>query len=268
MTAALASFYQKVAIGHVEAGLRTYDRDNPFPEEVNRHLISVMATHHFAPTETARKALLAEGVPSEHIHVTGNTVIDALQWTVAQPFNLNIDVPLDRDGEKLILVTGHRRESFGPGFEAICKALRQIVEQNPETRLIYPVHLNPNVQEPVRRLLGGLEHIHLIDPLPYPAFAHLMSRCDIILTDSGGVQEEAPSLGKPVLVMRSTTERPEAIEAGTAKLVGTDAEAIVRETELLLHDAKAYSAMANAVSPFGDGHAAERIVDILNNVGE
>jgi UDP-N-acetylglucosamine 2-epimerase (non-hydrolysing) len=266
MTAALAAFYQKIAVGHVEAGLRTYDRDNPFPEEINRHLISVIATHHFAPTELARKALLAEGTPAGNIHLTGNTVIDALKWTVEQPFNLNLDVPLDRDGEKLILVTGHRRESFGPGFESICQALRQIAERNPEARLIYPVHLNPHVYEPVHRLLGGVERIHLIEPLPYPAFAHLMSRCSLIVTDSGGVQEEAPSLGKPVLVMRRTTERPEAVDAGTARLVGTDAGVIVRETERLLRDPEAYAAMANAVSPFGDGHAAEKIVDILAGI--
>jgi UDP-N-acetylglucosamine 2-epimerase (non-hydrolysing) len=266
MTGALCAYYHKIAVGHVEAGLRTYDHHNPFPEEINRHLISVLASHHFAPTETARKALLEERAVADSIHVTGNTVIDALQWTIAQPYALNLDVPLDREGEKLILVTGHRRESFGPGFESICHALRQIAERNAEVRLLYPVHLNPNVQEPVYRILGSVERVHLIDPLPYPAFAHLMSKCNLILTDSGGVQEEAPSLGKPVLVMRSTTERPEAVAAGTARLVGTQTDVIVRETETLLHDRHAYAAMANAVSPFGDGHAAERIADILNQL--
>jgi UDP-N-acetylglucosamine 2-epimerase (non-hydrolysing) len=263
MTGALSAFYHKIPVGHVEAGLRTYDRDNPYPEEINRHLISVLAACHFAPTEAARQALLAERTPATSIYVTGNTVIDALQWTVAQPYQLDANIPLGRASEKLILITGHRRESFGPGFESICQALRQIAERNPETRLVYPVHLNPHVQEPVRRILGSLDRIHLIDPLPYPAFAHLMAKCNLILTDSGGVQEEAPSLGKPVLVMRRTTERPEAVEAGTAKLVGTDTGVIVRETEKLLHDPAAYAAMANAISPFGDGHAAERIAGIL-----
>ena len=263
MTAALAAFYQKIAVGHVEAGLRTSDRYNPFPEEINRRLISVIATQHFAPTETARQALLAEGTPAGQVYLTGNPVIDALQWTVKQPYQLDPDIPLGQDGEQLILVTGHRRESFGGGFESICQALLEIARRNPQARLVYPVHLNPNVYGPVHRLLGGVERIHLIDPLPYPAFAHLMSRCCLALTDSGGVQEEAPSLGKPVLVMRSTTERPEAVEAGTARLVGTDPQVIIRETERLLHDPDAYAAMANAVSPYGDGHAGQRIVDIL-----
>jgi len=263
MASAMAAFYQRIPVGHIEAGLRTHHRYNPFPEEVNRHLISVMATHNFAPTETARAALMVEGVPSASIHVTGNTVIDALQWTVSQPYTLDLDIPLDRPGERLILITGHRRESFGPAFESICVALRQIAERNPEARLIYPVHLNPNVQEPVYRLLQGVERIHLTDPLPYPAFAHLMARASFLISDSGGIQEEAPALGKPVLVMRETTERPEAIEAGTAKLVGTDTEKIVAEAERLLHDQGAYDAMAQAHSPFGDGHAAEKIVDIL-----
>lgn len=263
MTAALAAYYQKVPVGHVEAGLRTYDRHNPFPEEINRHVISVVASYNFAPTETARQALLAENIPAESIYLTGNTVVDALQWTVAQPYQLNLEIPLNHPGEKMILITGHRRESFGPGFESICTALRQISERNPDVRLIYPVHPNPNVQEPVRRILGSVERIHLIDPLPYPAFAHLMAKSYLILTDSGGVQEEAPALGKPVLVMRRATERPEAIQAGTARLVGTDTRTIVQETERLLHDPAAYQAMSNAISPYGDGHAAERIAGIL-----
>ncbi|MBN1427552.1 MAG: UDP-N-acetylglucosamine 2-epimerase (non-hydrolyzing) [Anaerolineae bacterium] len=263
MAAGLAAFYLRIPVGHVEAGLRTHDIYNPFPEEVNRHLISVLASLHFAPTETARATLLAEGVNPASIHLTGNTVIDALQWTAAQPYQLDSDLPVGHPGEHLILVTGHRRESFGPAFEAICLALRQIIERNPDVRLIYPVHLNPNVQEPVYRILQGIERIHLIDPLPYPAFVHLMKRATLLITDSGGIQEEAPALGKPVLVMRSTTERPEAIEAGTARLVGTETQAIVSETERLLRDEDAYTAMAHAVSPFGDGHAAEHIADVL-----
>ncbi len=266
MASAMAAFYQRIAVGHVEAGLRTRDLYNPFPEEVNRHLISVMATYNFAPTETAQRALLQEGVDARAIYLTGNTVIDALQWTVAQPYSLDLSIPLDQPGERLILITGHRRESFGPAFESICVALREIARRNPETRLIYPVHLNPNVQEPVYRILDGLERIHLVEPMPYPAFAHLMARAWFIISDSGGVQEEAPALGKPVLVMRQTTERPEAIEAGTAKLVGTDTETILREAERLLHDQDAYDAMTHAHSPFGDGHAAEKIAEILVDV--
>ncbi len=263
MTSALGAFYQRIPVGHVEAGLRTRDIYSPFPEEVNRHLIGVVATFHFAPTETARKALLREGVADDSIVVTGNTVIDALQWTVAQPYHLDLGVPLDRPGERLILVTAHRRESFGPDFEAICTALRQIVADTPDVRLIYPVHLNPNVQAPVQRILGGLDRIHLIEPIPYPAAAHLMVRSTLVLTDSGGIQEEAPALGKPVLVMRRTTERPEAVEAGTARLVGTDTATIVAAARELLTNPAAYAAMANAVSPYGDGHAAARIADTL-----
>lgn len=263
MTTALAAFYQQIPVGHVEAGLRTGRLYDPFPEEINRHLISVMASYNFAPTETARAALLAENADPDTIHVTGNTVIDALQWTVKQPHQLDLGLPLDILGERLILVTGHRRESFGPAFEAMCRALRLIAERNADVRLIYPVHLNPNVQEPVYRILSGVERVHLIDPLPYPDFAHLEARATLIITDSGGIQEEAPSLGKPVLVTRRTTERPEAVEAGTARLVGTDTDRIVAAAEELLHDPVAYEAMANAISPFGDGHAAERIADIL-----
>lgn len=263
MTAAMAAFYQRVPVGHVEAGLRTGDMYNPFPEEINRRLISVMATVNFAPTVTARDALTAEGIPPRSIRVTGNTVIDALHWTVAQPHELKIDLPALNDGERLILVTAHRRESFGAEFESICHALAQIAADNPDVRLVYPVHLNPNVQEPVYRILSGVERVHLIDPLPYPDFAHLMNRAHLIITDSGGLQEEAPALGKPVLVMRRTTERPEAVEAGTAKLVGTDTAAIVEAANELLQNEGAYSAMANAISPFGDGQAAEHIADVL-----
>lgn len=263
MAAALAAFYQKIRVGHIEAGLRTHDIHNPFPEEINRRMISVIGRYHFAPTETARASLLAEGAAQDWVYLTGNTVIDALQWTIAQPYTLDLPALTDINDNHLILVTGHRRESFGPAFESICNALRQIAERNENVRIIYPVHLNPNVQEPVYRILAGLNRIRLIDPLPYPAFAHLMKRCKFIITDSGGIQEEAPALGKPVLVMRQTTERPEAIEAGTAKLVGTDTDTIVREAELLLHDPQSYQAMATATSPFGDGNAGERIADIL-----
>lgn len=263
MTAAMAAFYLQIPVGHIEAGLRTGDIYNPFPEEVNRHLISVMTTYNFAPTETAKAALLAEGVRPETIYITGNTVIDALQWTVNQPHALDIGLPLEAQDERIILITGHRRESFGPAFESMCHAFKHLAENNPDVRLIYPVHLNPNVQEPVYRILEGVERVHLIDPLPYPDFAHLEALATLIITDSGGIQEEAPSLGKPVLVTRRTTERPEAVEAGTAKLVGTDTDEIVRAAEELLNDQEAYSAMANAHSPFGDGTAARQIIDIL-----
>ena len=266
MVAALAAFYQRVAVGHVEAGLRTHDIYNPFPEEMNRHLVSVMATYHFAPTTLAQKTLLSEGIDPNRVFMTGNPVIDALLWTVSQPHELKLDVPLDRPDERLILVTAHRRESFGQEFENICHALRQIAEQNPNVRLIYPVHLNPNVQEPVNRILKGVDRIHLIAPLSYPAFVHLMSRVAFVITDSGGLQEEAPALGKPVLVMRRTTERPEAVEAGTAMLVGTNISTIVEAAEALLRNTEAYRKMATARSPFGDGHAADKIVEILSRM--
>lgn len=263
MASALAAFYLRVPVGHIEAGLRTNHLYNPFPEEINRHIISVMASYNFAPTEAAREALLREGTLPESIFLTGNTVIDALQWTVKQPYELKIDAPLNHADEQLIVITGHRRESFGPAFESICTALRDIATRNPQTRLIYPVHLNPNVQGPVYRILRGVDRVHLTNPLPYPAFAHLMAKSHFIISDSGGVQEEAPALGKPVLVMRETTERPEAIAAGTARLVGTDSATIIAEAERLLNDSSAYEAMAHAHSPFGDGHAAEKIAEIL-----
>nr|MBN1228600.1 UDP-N-acetylglucosamine 2-epimerase (non-hydrolyzing) [Anaerolineae bacterium] len=264
MTTALAAFYLSIPVGHVEAGLRTHNIYNPFPEEVNRHLISVMATYHFAPTETASEALLKEGASRGSIYITGNTVIDALLWTVAKPHRLTLPLLLDNPNEKMILVTAHRRESFGEEFESICHALRRIAGENPDARLVYPVHLNPNVQEPVYRLLNGVERIHLIEPLAYPDFAHLMNRAYLVITDSGGLQEEAPSLGKPVLVMRRTTERPEAVEAGTARLVGTNTDAIAEAAFELLNDENAYNRMANAISPFGDGKASQRIKEILS----
>jgi UDP-N-acetylglucosamine 2-epimerase (non-hydrolysing) len=264
MAGALAAFYRRIPVGHVEAGLRTRDRYSPFPEEMNRRVADALTTFYFAPTETAAQALRREGVADDAIYVTGNTVIDALLWVVRQPQPSEIsDISGRVDGRRLILVTAHRRENFGAPFEEICHGLRDLARRNSDIALVYPVHLNPNVQEPAYRILGGQERIHLIEPLPYAAFAHLMSRAEIVLTDSGGLQEEAPALGKPVLVLRRETERPEAVEAGTAKLVGPDAEAIVRETERLLRDEAAYQQMANAVSSYGDGRAAERIVRVL-----
>jgi UDP-N-acetylglucosamine 2-epimerase (non-hydrolysing) len=264
MTAALAAFYQKIPVGHVEAGLRTHNRYSPFPEEMNRRIADVLTTLYFAPTQTAAAALRREGVADDDIYVTGNTVIDALLWVVDKPEPPDVSHMLARlNGRRLVLVTAHRRENFGPSLEAICIGLRELARRNPEVVIVYSVHLNPNVQDPVYRILDGEERIHLIHPLPYLSFAHLMNRAHIILTDSGGIQEEAPALGKPVLVMRWDTERPEAIEAGAAKLIGPDTNAIVRETERLLYDRDAYRQMANAVSPYGDGHAAERIAQVL-----
>jgi len=261
MVAGLASFYQKIPIGHVEAGLRTYDRYSPFPEEINRRIISVLATHNFAPTQTAVDALLAEGFAKENIFLTGNTVIDALLMTVKKDCELNLNF-LDHS-KKLVLVTAHRRESFGRPFLDICNALKEIAIRNPEVQIVYPVHLNPNVQDPVFHTLSNQERIHLIEPLEYKKIVHLMNRSYIVLTDSGGIQEEAPALGKPVLVLRNKTERPEAVKSGTAKIVGTDMQTIIRETEKLLYDKNEYNRMATAVSPYGDGHAAEKIVEIL-----
>ena len=273
--AGLAAYYSKVPLGHVEAGLRTYRKYSPFPEEINRRLVSAMADLHFAPTEWARANLLTERIPADSISVTGNTVVDALLWTVKQQ-----QMPLERDalqryfrdawdiavppasGRRIILVTGHRRENFGKPFEEICLALRKLAEKK-DVEIIYPVHLNPNVQGPVRAILSGMANIHLIEPLDYAPFVFLMSSSYLILTDSGGVQEEAPSLGKPVLVMRETTERPEGIQAGTVKVVGTSEAAIIREAGNLLDDPGQYGAMSKAVNPYGDGRAAERIVSIV-----
>ena len=269
MATALAAFYLRIPVGHVEAGLRTRDRYNPFPEEINRRLVGVLATYHFAPTQTAKEALLAEGVPAESIVVTGNTVVDALYWILGQPpseQSRQLFAELGLLGNKnrrLILVTAHRRESFGQRFESLCRGLRRLVERNPDVYLIYPVHMNPNVRGPVYRILAGHERIRLVEPLPYETFVRLMDVAYIVLTDSGGIQEEAPVLGKPVLVLREKTERPEVIDAGVAKLVGTDEERIVDEAERLLHDVDAYQAMAKVGSLFGDGHAAERIVQTL-----
>lgn len=261
MIAALSAFYQRIPVGHVEAGLRTRDRYNPFPEEINRRIAGALTTFHFAPTAQAADALRAEQVPEENIFITGNTVVDALLMTVQRPVNLDLDFSLD--GRRLILVTAHRRESFGAPFESLCSALRDIAERNAEVEIVYPVHLNPNVRDPVMRILADHPRIHLLNPLRYEQFVHLMAMAHFILTDSGGIQEEAPVLGKPVLIMRETTERPEAIEAGTARLVGTDRERIVAEAERLLHNEEEYRTMAHAGSPFGDGRAAERIANIL-----
>lgn len=261
MLASLVSFYEKVPVGHVEAGLRTYDRYRPFPEEINRRLISVLTTYNFAPTQTAVDALIAEGFAKQSIFLTGNTVIDALLMTVRKDCDLNMSF-LDTN-KKLILVTAHRRESFGKPFQDICEALKDIAIRNAEVEIVYPVHLNPNIHNTAHQILSNQERIHLIEPLEYKRFAHLMNHSYIVLTDSGGIQEEAPALGKPVLVLRDKTERPEAVESGTAKLTGPNRSSIIRETEKLLHDKDEYSRMARAVSPYGDGHAAERIVRIL-----
>jgi UDP-N-acetylglucosamine 2-epimerase (non-hydrolysing) len=270
LATALAAFYARVPVGHVEAGLRTGNVQAPYPEEMNRKVVGVIAALHFAPTEQASNNLLREGVPAERIVITGNTVIDALRHAADR---LGEDAGLRRSaaeqfgfldpGKRLLLVTGHRRESFGDGFRAICEALRELAETREDVQIVYPVHLNPSVQGPVHALLGGVRSIHLLKPLDYPPFVYLMQRAELILTDSGGIQEEAPSLGKPVLVLRETTERPEAVAAGTALLVGTSREAIVREVRRLLADRGAREAMARAHNPYGDGKAAIRIVAAL-----
>lgn len=270
----LAAFYQQIKVGHVEAGLRTGDIYSPWPEEANRKLTSVIANYHFAPTEGAKKNLLEEGVAEQAITVTGNTVIDALflvrnklqqEMSLSKYLASSFDF-LD-DNKALILVTGHRRESFGDGFERICEALRQIAVVHPEAQILYPVHLNPNVQGPVNRLLGNIANIHLIEPQQYLPFCYLMDKASIILTDSGGIQEEAPSLGKPVLLMRETTERPEAVSAGTVRLVGTDVDLIVSEVSLLLSCTNEYSKMSRAHNPYGDGLACGRILEFLIREG-
>ena len=262
MMATLAAVYQRIDVAHVEAGLRTDDFFNPFPEEINRRIVSAATRFHFAPTERAADALRREGIAESAIHVTGNTVIDALRQTARREVKLQLPFPLD-PVHRLILVTAHRRESFGAPFEDLCTALRRLADRNPDIDLVYPVHLNPNVREPVNRLLAGHPRIHLIEPLRYEEFVHLMIRSYFLLTDSGGVQEEAPFLGKPALVMRENTERPEAVEAGTARLVGTDPNRIVAAAEELLRNEPVYRDMARGGSPFGDGWSARRIVDIL-----
>jgi UDP-N-acetylglucosamine 2-epimerase (non-hydrolysing) len=271
LVAALACFYRRIPIGHVEAGLRTGDIWSPFPEEVNRRLASPIVSLHFAPTESARAALRREGIPDSLIEVTGNTVVDALLMELARQRepavraeiaeSLGVVLGPDWADAPFVLITGHRRENFGDGIRQICEAIATLASRHPDHRFVYPVHLNPNVEVNVKRLLGGLATVRLIPPQGYRNFVALMAGCRLILTDSGGVQEEAPTLGKPVLVMRDTTERPEGIEAGTARLVGARAASIVDHTSRLLADQDAYAEMANAVNPYGDGLASKRIVE-------
>ena len=268
LAGALAAFYERIPLGHVEAGLRTGDFNAPWPEEMNRCLADRIATWCFAPTDRARDNLLAEGVDASRVSVTGNTVIDALLWVREKVSEHTPELPaavVDVVGRtRTILVTAHRRESFGEGFERICRALLRIVERFDDVAVIYPVHLNPNVREPVNRLLDGHDRIRLVEPMDYEAFVWLMDHAQVVLTDSGGVQEEAPSLGKPVLVMRDVTERPEGVAAGTARLVGTDVDRICEEVSALLEDASEYDRRAQIANPYGDGCAAERIVERLS----
>ena len=265
MAGAMAAFFQKVPVGHVEAGLRTYDLESPFPEELNRQVTSKMARLHFAPTVESKRNLLNEGFSENNISITGNTVIDALHWVLEHSSPMDVVLPIELQQSRMILVTGHRRENFGSGFQQICEALRIIALKQPDIQIVYPVHLNPNVREPVNRILSNLPNLHLTEPLGYQHFIHLMKQSTLVLTDSGGVQEEAPSLGKPVLVMRDTTERPEAVEAGTVKLVGTNQQTIVDETMRLLNNSDAYQKMAYAHNPYGDGTASEKILEALLN---
>jgi len=271
--ASLAAYYHRIPVAHVEAGLRTGDIYSPWPEEGNRKLTGALANLHFAPTQTSQANLLREGVPEQNVLVTGNTVIDALMMVIDR---LKTDERL-REGaakpssfispeRRIVLVTGHRRESFGDGFERICKALAHIANTHKDVDIIYPMHLNPNVREPVNRVLKDIKNVHLIEPLDYLPFVYLMEKSYLILTDSGGIQEEAPSLGKPVLVMRDTTERPEALEAGTVKLVGTDVETMIAEVDELLNSQSAYEKMSFAHNPYGDGKASHRIVETLRQV--
>jgi UDP-N-acetylglucosamine 2-epimerase (non-hydrolysing) len=275
LAAAMAGFYQNVPVGHVEAGLRTHDLRSPFPEEFNRQVVGKLTRWHFAPTELSRDNLLAEGVPASNVTVTGNTVIDALHWVLARieadsqrreeiVALLSEHLPFDWHQQRLVLITGHRRENFGDGFLQICAALSELASRYPLVRFVYPVHLNPNVQQPVAAILGALPNVHLIPPLDYEPFVYLLKHSFLVLTDSGGIQEEAPSLGKPVLVMRDVTERPEAIQAGTVRLVGADSNRIVANVAELLESAVAYAAMAKAHNPYGDGCACDRIISVLN----
>ena len=279
---ALAAFYQQIPVGHVEAGLRTHNVYSPWPEEMNRQITGRIATYHFAPTPLSRQNLLDEGIKEEAITVTGNTVIDALYMVVDRikndktlDFGLNCslikagyDVDRLNDGKKLVLITGHRRENFGDGFISMCQAIKTLSEKYPDVDFVYPMHLNPNVRKPIHEVFGedlsGLKNMFFIEPLEYLSFVYLMEKSTIVLTDSGGIQEEAPGLGKPVLVMRDTTERPEALEAGTVKLVGTDYMKIIKEVSSLLEDDKYYELMSKAINPYGDGNACTRIVNTLN----
>lgn len=272
--ASLAAFYQQISVAHIEAGLRTGDIYSPWPEEANRQMTTQIAAYHFAPTPTSRENLLKENVNSRSIQVTGNTVIDAL-FLALEKIKSNKQLETDiinhlstldyklQDDKKIILVTGHRRENHGQGFINICTALKEIALSNPDIDILYPVHLNPNVQKPVKELLSGIDNVYLIEPLRYEQFIYMMDRAYCIITDSGGVQEEAPSLGKPVLVMRDTTERPEALDAGTVKLVGTNTALIIKEAQLLIDDQMAYERMSRANNPYGDGHACEKVIEFL-----
>ncbi len=267
MVASLAAYHRATKVGHVEAGLRTYNKHEPFPEEINRRIAGLVADMHWAPTETARANLLREGIHESQVHVTGNPVIDALFDVLRCPFNLDGILPAVARNKRVLLVTAHRRENFGAPIRSICEALQSIAARYGEQwHIVYPVHPNPNVAGPVRGRLGNVPGITLLPPLDYRSFAHLLNRADLVLTDSGGLQEEAPSLGKPVLVLRNVTERPEAVSAGAARLVGTHAEDVVRAVQTLIEDADACAAMTSAGSPYGDGHASERICDCLLEV--
>lgn len=279
---ALAAFYKQIPVGHIEAGLRTHNIYSPWPEEMNRQITGRIAEYNFAPTPLSRQNLLQENVPEEKIFVTGNTVIDALYWVVSKIKNTpDLEEDLKKslresgyeinrvgNGKKLVLITGHRRENFGDGFISMCKAIKALTEKYPDIDFIYPMHLNPNVRKPIHEVFGenleGLKNMFFIEPLEYLSFVYLMEKSNIVLTDSGGIQEEAPGLGKPVLVMRDTTERPEALEAGTVKLVGTNYEKIVSEVSALLEDEKYYNSMSKALNPYGDGKACSRIIDYFS----
>lgn len=275
--ASLASFYMKIPVAHVEAGLRTGDIYSPWPEECNRQLTSRIAKLHFCPTVNNKEFLLKEGVDDKNLYVTGNTVIDSLLWVLekierSEKIKNNIKLELIKSGlnieklnSKIILITGHRRENFGLGFENICTALRQIALEHKNIEFVYPVHLNPNVQEPVKRILSNIKNIHLIDPVGYEAFAFLMKKSHIIITDSGGIQEEAPSLGKPVLVIRETTERPEAVKAGTVKLIGTEPSSIINNFNQLINNVDVYTGMAQSINPYGNGTAVKNIITAIKN---
>ena len=261
MAGAMAAFFQKIRVGHVEAGLRTYNLESPFPEELNRQIISKVALLHFAPTEESKKNLLNEGISENQISVTGNTVIDALKWVLENTDFDEMAFPIDFQNSQMILVTSHRRENFGKGLKNICESLKTIAKMESNIQIVFPVHLNPNVREQVNNNLSNIKNIHLIEPLEYSLFVHLMKLSSIILTDSGGIQEEAPSLGKPVLVMRDNTERNEAILSGTVKLVGTNKQKIVEETLNLLNNTEEYNKMSYAHNPYGDGNASRKIMD-------
>ena len=277
LAASIAGFYAGISVGHIEAGLRTHDMHSPFPEEFNRQVVSKVTNWHFAPTDLSRQNLLNEGVPSDQIIVTGNTVIDALFWTLNridsdELYQFELSKKLDNSlpfywkKDRFVLITGHRRENFGDGFMQICEALKDLAILYPGINFVYPVHLNPNVQAPVNSILIGLSNVHLIDPLDYEPFVYLLKHCYLVLTDSGGIQEEAPSLGKPVLVMREGTERPEAVEAGTVRLVGAKRDRIVANVSELIENELSYKKMSHAHNPYGDGKACGRIIDILGAI--